>query len=109
MKNVSKTCGEIQTDGGFEYRLQALNPTLSGDCEHSWYSEDRRLLADPSDPHKLMYPVTSVSSDRLVTSYCVDELHHEIQCHFKGVNQLNLSQHSSVFIFKQTEIMILFF
>ncbi|XP_051741933.1 uncharacterized protein LOC127508204 isoform X2 [Ctenopharyngodon idella] len=85
MKNVSKTCGEIQTDDGFEYRLQALNQTLSGDCEHSWYSEDGRLLADPSNPHRLMYPVTSVSSDRLVTSYCVDELRYEIQCHSKRI------------------------
>ncbi|XP_048055735.1 uncharacterized protein LOC125273938 [Megalobrama amblycephala] len=79
--DISVSCGEIQTAGGFEYRLQSnlLNRTLNGDCEQSWYSEDGRLLADPSYPHTLMYPATSVSSDRLVTSHCV-KLNHEIIC-----------------------------
>ncbi|XP_067236833.1 uncharacterized protein [Chanodichthys erythropterus] len=99
MNTINKTCGEIQTEEGFEYRLLSniLNQT-SDDCEQSWYSKDGRLLADPSDPHKLMYPVTSVKSDRLVTSYCVDELHHEIQCHFKRIT------HETVFrVFNDTD------
>ncbi len=54
-----------------------------------------RLIADPSDPQKLIDPVISVSSDRLVTSHCVN-LNHEIICDSAGVNQLNLSQHASV-------------
>ncbi|KAK9978879.1 hypothetical protein ABG768_020617 [Culter alburnus] len=88
MDIINMTCGEIQSSVGFVYMILPviLNQTLNDpDCEQSWYTEDRRLIADPSDPHKLMYPVTSVSSDRLVTSYCVDELHHEIQCHSKRI------------------------
>ncbi|CAM4271655.1 unnamed protein product [Leuciscus chuanchicus] len=45
---------------------------------------DGRLIADPSYPEKLMDPGISVSSDRLVTSRCVEELRHEIQCHSSG-------------------------
>ncbi len=56
------------------------------------------MIADPSDPLRLINPVISVSSDHLVTSHCVN-LNHEIICDSDGVNQLNLSQHSSVFIF----------
>ncbi|KAF4116550.1 hypothetical protein G5714_004039 [Onychostoma macrolepis] len=89
MDRINKTCGEIQTDGGFQYRLQAdlLNQTSDLDCEQSCYLpvSDGRLIADPSNPHKLIDPVISVSSDRLFTSYCMDELHHEIQCHFKRI------------------------
>ncbi|XP_067218409.1 uncharacterized protein [Chanodichthys erythropterus] len=88
MHNISVSCGEIESAVGFVFVILPviLNQTLNDpDCEQSWYTEDGHLLADPSDPHKLMYPVTSVSSDRLVTSYCVDELHHEIQCHSKGI------------------------
>ncbi|ROL55389.1 hypothetical protein DPX16_1018 [Anabarilius grahami] len=44
MYNISVSCGEIQTDGGFEYRLHEdlLNQTVNGDCEQSWYSEVKR-------------------------------------------------------------------
>ncbi|XDV11299.1 hypothetical protein PO909_000270 [Leuciscus waleckii] len=93
MNGLNKTCAEIQTDGGFEYRLQSniLNQTNIPDCDQSWYSEDGRVIADPSYPEKLMDPGISVSSDRLVTSRCVEELRHEIQCHSSGVNQLSLS------------------
>ncbi|XP_048015516.1 uncharacterized protein LOC125247987 isoform X3 [Megalobrama amblycephala] len=88
MSIINMTCGEIQSSVGFVFVILPviLNQTLNDpDCEQSWYTEDGHLLADPSDPHKLMYPVTSVSSDRLVTSDCVDELHHEIQCHSKRI------------------------
>ncbi|RXN31861.1 hypothetical protein ROHU_004737 [Labeo rohita] len=87
MYNINMTCGEIQTDGRFKYRLHPdlLNHTNNPDCDQSWYSQDGRLIADPSDPQKLIDPVISVSSDRLVTSYCVDELHHEIICHSDGL------------------------
>ncbi|RXN32346.1 hypothetical protein ROHU_016246 [Labeo rohita] len=83
MYNINMTCGEIESAGGFEHRVHAdlLNHTNNPDCDQSWYSQDGRLIADPSDPQKLIDPVISVSSDRLVTSYCVDELHHEIICH----------------------------
>ncbi|KAF4116560.1 hypothetical protein G5714_004049 [Onychostoma macrolepis] len=82
MYNINMTCGEIET----EYRLHAdlLNQTDNPDCDQSWYSQDKRLIADPSDPQKLIAPVISVSSDRLVTSHCVNELHHEIICHSDG-------------------------
>ncbi|CAM4271402.1 unnamed protein product [Leuciscus chuanchicus] len=92
MNGLNKTCAEIQTDGGFEYRLQSniLNLTNIPDCDQSWYSEDGRVIADPSDPEKLMDPVISVSSDRLVTSRCVEELHHEIQCHSSGFSMETL-------------------
>ncbi|RXN13063.1 hypothetical protein ROHU_029195 [Labeo rohita] len=81
MPNVTLKCGEIQIDGGFEYRLLSdyLNQTNNPDCEQSWYLQDGRLIADPSDPQKLIYPVISVSSDHLVTSHCVN-LNHEIIC-----------------------------
>ncbi|KAL1279396.1 hypothetical protein QQF64_026069 [Cirrhinus molitorella] len=49
------------------------------DCEPLWFSQDNRLLADPAT-QKLMDPVISVSSDRLLTSRCVDELRHQIHC-----------------------------
>ncbi|KAL1279287.1 hypothetical protein QQF64_025960 [Cirrhinus molitorella] len=81
MNNVTVTCGEIQTDGGFEFKLPSdlLNQTLSVDCEQSWYLQDGHLIADPSDPQTLIDPVMTVKSDRLVTSYCVN-LKHEIIC-----------------------------
>ncbi|XP_048062093.1 uncharacterized protein LOC125277639 [Megalobrama amblycephala] len=82
MYNISVTCAEIQSSVGFVFVILPviLNQTLNDpDCEQSWYTEDGLLLADPSDPHKLMYPVTSVSSERLVTSHCVN-LIHEIIC-----------------------------
>ncbi|XP_048041952.1 uncharacterized protein LOC125265634 isoform X2 [Megalobrama amblycephala] len=82
MDIINMTCGEIQSSVGFVFVILPviLNQTLNDpDCEQSWYTEDKRLIADPSDPHKLMYPVTSVSSDRLVTSDCVN-LIHEIIC-----------------------------
>ncbi|RXN35066.1 hypothetical protein ROHU_003876 [Labeo rohita] len=87
MYNINMTCGEIQTDGRFKYRLHPdlLNHTNNPDCDQSWYSQDGRLIADPSDPQKLIDPVISVSSDRLITSYCVDELGHEIICHSDGL------------------------
>ncbi|KAK9978924.1 hypothetical protein ABG768_020660 [Culter alburnus] len=86
MNRIHKFCGEIQTAGGFEYKLPSdiLKQTLNGDCEQSWYSKDGHLLADPSDPHTLSDPVISVSSDRLVTSHCVDQLHHGIECDING-------------------------
>ncbi|RXN32344.1 hypothetical protein ROHU_016244 [Labeo rohita] len=39
MPNITVTCGEIQTDGGFEFKLpsDSLNQTLNPDCEQSWY------------------------------------------------------------------------
>ncbi|XP_048015208.1 uncharacterized protein LOC125247771 [Megalobrama amblycephala] len=80
MSNISVSCAEIQTAVGFVFVILPviLNQTLNDpDCEQSWYTEDGPLIADPSDPHKLMYPVTSVSSDHLVTSDCVN-LNHEI-------------------------------
>ncbi|KAF4116531.1 hypothetical protein G5714_004020 [Onychostoma macrolepis] len=79
---VNVTCSEIQITDGFEFRVPADRFTHfhQSDCELLWYSQDDRLIADPSDPQKLIAPVISVSSDRLVTSHCVDELHHEIRC-----------------------------
>ncbi|XDV11296.1 hypothetical protein PO909_000267 [Leuciscus waleckii] len=98
MSNISVCCGEIESAVGFVYVILhvILNHTLNEDCEQSWYSEDRRLIADPSDPETLSDPVISVSSDRLVTSRCVNVL-HEILCDASGVNQLS-THHSSVFI-----------
>ncbi|XP_050960302.1 uncharacterized protein LOC127161613 isoform X2 [Labeo rohita] len=85
MYNISVTCGEIQTDGGFEFNLpsDSLNQTLNPDCEQSWHSEDGRLIAVPSDPQRMIDPVISVSSDRLITSHCVN-LKHEIICDSTG-------------------------
>ncbi|KAL1279285.1 hypothetical protein QQF64_025958 [Cirrhinus molitorella] len=39
MSNISVMCGEIETDGGFEFKLpsDSLNQTLNPDCEQSWY------------------------------------------------------------------------
>jgi len=41
MNRINKTCAEIQTDGGFEYRLQSniMNQTNTPDCDQSWYSQ----------------------------------------------------------------------
>ncbi|XDV11338.1 hypothetical protein PO909_000304, partial [Leuciscus waleckii] len=77
MSNISVCCGEIESAVGFVCVILPvkLNHTLNEDCEQSWYSEDGRLIADPSDPHRLIDPVISVSSDRLVTSRCVNVLH----------------------------------
>ncbi|CAM4269815.1 unnamed protein product [Leuciscus chuanchicus] len=85
MSNISVCCGEIESAVGFVYVILhvILNHTLNEDCEQSWYSEDRRLIADPSDPETLSDPVISVSSDRLVTSRCVNVL-HEILCDASG-------------------------
>lgn len=49
------------------------------------FEQDGVVIADPS-AHRWIEPVTSVSSDRLITSHCVDELHHDIICHSTGVN-----------------------
>ncbi|KAF4115045.1 hypothetical protein G5714_002534 [Onychostoma macrolepis] len=86
MNNITVSCGEIESAVGFVYVILSviLKKANNPDCDQSWYSEDGRLLADPSDPQTLMYPVISVSSDRLTTSYCVDELLHEIRCHALG-------------------------
>ncbi|KAF4116553.1 uncharacterized protein LOC131536113 isoform X2 [Onychostoma macrolepis] len=78
---INVSCAEIESAVGFLFMIQSviLNQTLNADCEQSWYSEDGSLIADPSKPHKLIAPVISVSSDRLVTSHCVN-LNHEIIC-----------------------------
>ncbi|KAL1279282.1 hypothetical protein QQF64_025955 [Cirrhinus molitorella] len=80
MYNISVSCAEIQTAVGFVYLILPviLNQTNNPDCEQSWFSEDG-LIADPSDPQRLSDPVISVSSDRLVTSRCVN-LNHQIIC-----------------------------
>ncbi|KAK2917168.1 hypothetical protein Q8A67_001542 [Cirrhinus molitorella] len=79
--SVNVTCAEIQISDGFEYRVNADRFTLLQQfgCEPLWFSQDNRLLADPAT-QKLMDPVISVSSDRLLTSRCVDELRHQIHC-----------------------------
>lgn len=61
---------ETETDSRYEFKhiSASLNQTLNPDCEQSWFSEDDRLIADPSDPQKLIDPVISVSSDHLVMS-----------------------------------------
>lgn len=81
MDIINVTCSEIQTPAGFLFVILPilLNYTKNPDCEQSWYLQDGRLVAVPSDPQKLMDPVVSVSSDRLVTSRCVN-LNHEIIC-----------------------------
>ncbi|XP_051745513.1 uncharacterized protein LOC127510045 [Ctenopharyngodon idella] len=81
MNNITVTCGDIQTSLGFLYVVSSVvfNQTLNPDCEQSWYSEDEFKIADPSVPETLIDPVISVSSDRLVTSRCVN-LNHEIIC-----------------------------
>ncbi|KAF4116565.1 hypothetical protein G5714_004054 [Onychostoma macrolepis] len=82
MDIINVTCGEIQTPVGFLYVIQSviLNQTLCVDSDQSWYLQDGLKIADPSEPQTLIAPVISVSSDRLVTSHCVNELHHEIIC-----------------------------
>ncbi|KAL0199283.1 hypothetical protein M9458_007823, partial [Cirrhinus mrigala] len=84
--SVNVTCAEIQISDGFEFRVPADRFTHfhQSDCEQLWYSQDGRLIALPENPHRLIDPVISVSSDRLVTSRCVDELHHEIRCDASG-------------------------
>ncbi|KAI2644368.1 NAD kinase [Labeo rohita] len=84
--SVNVTCSEIQISDGFEFRVPADRFTHfhQSDCEQLWYSQDGRLMALPENPHRLIDPVISVSSDRLVTSRCVDELHHEIRCDTSG-------------------------
>ncbi|KAF4116585.1 hypothetical protein G5714_004074 [Onychostoma macrolepis] len=84
--SVNVTCSEIQITDGFEFRVPAdrFIHVHQSDCEPLWYSQDDRLIADPSDPQKLIDPVISVSSDRLVTSHCVNELRHEIHCTTSG-------------------------
>ncbi|XP_016114677.1 uncharacterized protein [Sinocyclocheilus grahami] len=71
---------------GFEFRVPADRFTLfqQSDCEPLWYSQDGRLIAHPANPLKLIAPVISVSSDRLVTSHCVNELRHRIYCDASG-------------------------
>ncbi|KAK2907324.1 hypothetical protein Q8A67_006309 [Cirrhinus molitorella] len=78
---MNVTCAEIQSAVGFLYVIHSviLNQSLSADCEQGWYSQDRRLIADPSKPQTLIDPATSVSSDHLSTSSCVN-LNHEIIC-----------------------------
>ncbi len=116
---MNVTCAEIQITDGFEFRVPADRFTHfhQSDCEQLWYSQvrecfcpqttpsftindcpnnalfdqDDRLIADPSDPQKLIDPVISFSSDRLVTSHCVNELHHETRCDTSRVNYFSLN------------------
>ncbi|RXN38615.1 hypothetical protein ROHU_000966 [Labeo rohita] len=76
---VSLQHSEIQTPVGFLYLILPviLNHISNPDCEQSWYLQDGRLIADPSDPQRMIDPVISVSSDRLFTSRCVN-LNHQI-------------------------------
>ncbi|XP_042577215.1 uncharacterized protein LOC109070911 [Cyprinus carpio] len=85
MYNITVSCAEIQTPVGFVYVILSviMNHINNPDCDQSWYLQDGRLIADPSDPQTLIDPVISVSSDRLVTSRCVN-LTHEIICHSVG-------------------------
>ncbi|KTF93306.1 hypothetical protein cypCar_00035848 [Cyprinus carpio] len=86
MDIINVSCSEIQTPVGFVYVILSviMNHINNPDCDQSWYLQDNRLIADPSDPQKLIDPVISVSSDRLVTSRCVN-LIHEIICHSVGL------------------------
>ncbi|XP_050960805.1 uncharacterized protein LOC127162064 isoform X1 [Labeo rohita] len=79
--SVNVTCAEIQISDGFEFRVPADRFTHfhQSDCEQLWYSQDGRLIADPSDPQRMIDPATAVKSDRLFTSYCVN-LNHQIIC-----------------------------
>ncbi|RXN38617.1 hypothetical protein ROHU_000968 [Labeo rohita] len=79
--DINITCGEIQSSVGFLYVILPviLNHTNNPDCEQSWYFQDGRLIADPSDPQRMIDPAISVSSDRLVTSHCVN-LNYQIIC-----------------------------
>ncbi|XP_050960813.1 uncharacterized protein LOC127162064 isoform X2 [Labeo rohita] len=81
MDIINVLCAEIQTPVGFLYVILPviLNQSLSVDCEQSWYLQDGRLIADPSDPQRMIDPATAVKSDRLFTSYCVN-LNHQIIC-----------------------------
>ncbi|RXN37395.1 hypothetical protein ROHU_002106 [Labeo rohita] len=81
MDIINITCAEIQTPVGFLYVILPviINQTNNPDCEQSWFSEDGRLIADPSDPQNLIDPATAVKSDRLFTSHCVN-MKHEIIC-----------------------------
>ncbi|KAL1279295.1 hypothetical protein QQF64_025968 [Cirrhinus molitorella] len=81
MDIVNITCAEIQTAVGFVYVILPviMNHTNNPDCEQSWCLEDWHLVADPSDPQRLIDPVISVSSDRVVTSLCVN-LNYQIIC-----------------------------
>ncbi|KAK2917120.1 hypothetical protein Q8A67_001494 [Cirrhinus molitorella] len=78
---INITCAEIQSNVGFVYVVLPviMNNTNNPDCEQSWHLQDGRLIADPSDPQRLIDPVISVSSDRLVTSRCVN-LNYQIIC-----------------------------
>ncbi|KAL1279293.1 hypothetical protein QQF64_025966 [Cirrhinus molitorella] len=81
MDIINITCAEIQTPVGFVYVVLPviMNHTNNPDCEQSWHLEDGSLIVDPSDPQRLIDPVISVSSDRLVTSLCVN-LNYQIIC-----------------------------
>ncbi|KAK9978794.1 hypothetical protein ABG768_020533 [Culter alburnus] len=102
MNNIS-VCGEMQTSLGFLYVVSSVvfNQTLNPDCEQSWYSEDGLKIADPSVPETLIDPVISVSSDRLVTSRCVN-LNHEIICdsvksiHYSHVTMFRVRNETAV-------------
>ncbi|KAL0199275.1 hypothetical protein M9458_007815, partial [Cirrhinus mrigala] len=103
--SVNVTCSEIQISDGFEFRVPAdrfthfhhvflsSNTTIIHHQTHNnaLFDQDGRLIALPENPHRLIDPVISVSSDRLVTSRCVDELRHEIRCDTSGVNDFSLS------------------
>ncbi|XP_039522084.1 uncharacterized protein LOC120475449 [Pimephales promelas] len=80
MNNITVTCGDIHTSLGFLYVVSfAVVSQSLDDCEQSWFSEYGLKIADPSVPETLIDPVISVSTDRLVTSRCVN-LNHEIIC-----------------------------
>ncbi|KAK2917130.1 hypothetical protein Q8A67_001504 [Cirrhinus molitorella] len=57
-----------------------MNYTNNPECEQSWCLENGTLIVDPSDPQRLIDLGISVSSDRLVTSLCVN-LNYQIICH----------------------------
>ncbi|KAK2917161.1 hypothetical protein Q8A67_001535 [Cirrhinus molitorella] len=80
--NINVACADIRTPVGFEYKVppDRLNHISSHDCKQSWYLQNR-LIADSLHHQILTEPAISVSSDRLFTSRCVDELRHECICH----------------------------
>ncbi|KAK2917149.1 hypothetical protein Q8A67_001523 [Cirrhinus molitorella] len=91
--SVNVTCAEIQITDGFELRVPADRFThfISLTVNRFGFGiQDNRLLADPAT-QKLMDPVISVSSDRLLTSRCVDELRHQIHCDTSAVNDSSLN------------------
>lgn len=92
MQNISKVCADIQTECGYEYRVREdlLELIHNPDCDQSWFTKDGRLLADPSDPHKRMPPAVSVRPEQLCTSFCVEEIHHEIDCHYSRLKHQTL-------------------